>query len=90
MMSLPSHNPELFFIATLGPTWEFKLCLKSCNLASWATKWHDYIPVDHHIDSATDPPHRLRNRPTHPTGYFEFGNSISLRKVKFVDCVRGV
>ena len=29
-------------IATLGPTWEFQLCLKSCNLASWTTKWHDY------------------------------------------------
>ena len=25
--------------ATLGPTWEFQLCLKSCNLASWTTKW---------------------------------------------------
>ena len=25
-------------IATLGPTWEFQLCLKSCNLASWTTK----------------------------------------------------
>ena len=29
-------------IATLGPTWEFQPCLKSCNLASWTTKWHDY------------------------------------------------
>ena len=29
-------------IATLGPTWEFQLCLNSCNLASWAPKWHDY------------------------------------------------
>ena len=28
-------------IATLGPTWEFQLCLKSCKLASWTTKWHD-------------------------------------------------
>ena len=26
-------------IATLGPTWEFQLSLKSCNLASWTTKW---------------------------------------------------
>ena len=26
-------------IATLGPTWEFKLCLKSCKLASWTTMW---------------------------------------------------
>ena len=31
--------PPKNFIATLGPTWEFQLCLKSCNLASWATKW---------------------------------------------------
>ena len=29
-------------IAILGPTWEFPPCLKSCNLASWTTKWHDY------------------------------------------------
>ena len=29
-------------IATLGPTWEFQPCLKSCNLASSTTKWHDY------------------------------------------------
>ena len=30
-----------FFFATLSPTWEFQPCLKSCNLASWTTKWHD-------------------------------------------------
>ena len=42
-------------IATLGPTWEFQLCLKSCNLASWTTKWHDYATgTTHHIDSATE------------------------------------
>ena len=40
--------------------------LNSCkyHLASWATKWHDYVPVDHH-----PPTH-------HPTGYLRFGNSI--------------
>ena len=27
------------FIATLCPTWEFQLCLKSCKLASWTTSW---------------------------------------------------
>ena len=32
-------------IATLGPTWEFQLCSKSCNLASWTTKWQDYALV---------------------------------------------
>ena len=35
------------FFATLGPTWEFQLCLKSCNLASWTTKWHYYVGVSH-------------------------------------------
>ena len=45
------------FLPHWGPTWEFQLGLKSCNLASWATKWHNYVPVD-------PPPHRLRNRPT--------------------------
>ena len=75
---------QLCTIATLGPTWEFQLCLKSCNLASWTTKWH-YFPTGIH------PPHRLRNQPTHhPTGYMEFRNIILLRKVKFVGCVRGV
>ena len=27
----------------LGPALEFQLCLKSCNLTSWTTKWHDYV-----------------------------------------------
>ena len=31
----------------LGPTWEFQPCLKSCNLESWTTKWHDFKP-DYH------------------------------------------
>ena len=26
-------------IATIGPTWEFQLCLKSRKLASWTTTW---------------------------------------------------
>ena len=29
-------------VAKLGPTWEFQLSLKSCNIASWTTKWYDY------------------------------------------------
>ena len=65
-------------VATLGSNLKFNLNCKY-HLASWATKWHDYVPVDHHIDSATD-----------LTGYLEFRNIILLRKVKFVGCVRGV
>ena len=55
--SLAQLSPSLYFIATLGPTWEFQPCLKSCNLAGWTTKWHDYaMGTGHHIDSATDQP----------------------------------
>ena len=54
----PCLMSYLHHVGIVGPTWEFQICLKSCNLASWATKWHDYVPVDH-------PPHRLRNQPTH-------------------------
>ena len=35
--------------ATLGPTWEFQLSLKSCNIASWTTKWHNSVKgTTHH------------------------------------------
>ena len=30
---------QIALISTLGLTWEFKLCLKSCKLASWTTTW---------------------------------------------------
>ena len=45
---------------------EIQFKLNSCKflLASWATKWHDYVPVDTH------PP------TSHPTGYLRFWNSI--------------
>ena len=60
--------------ATLGPTWEFQLCLKSCNLASWTTKWHDYVPVDH--------------PPTHPLdGLLVSHTYMVVRKLKFGGCL---
>ena len=39
-LCLNSHQGP--YVATLCPTWEFQLCLKSCNLASWTTKLQWY------------------------------------------------
>jgi len=48
---IPNKLKTLF--ATLGQTWEFQLCLKSCNLASWTKEWHYYVGVSH---PPTNPP----------------------------------
>ena len=64
------------YIATLGPTWEFQLCLKSCNLASWTTKWHDYAT------GTTHPP---------PTPALVGNHSLmEPRKLKFGGCLERV
>ena len=40
---------DISYIATLGPNLGIQLCLNSCksSLASWATKWHDYVLGTH-------------------------------------------
>ena len=37
---LNPHDNKFLFLPNSGPTWEVQPCLKSCNLASWTTKWH--------------------------------------------------
>ena len=38
------YDIHTLFLPHSGPTWEFQPCLKSCNLASWTTKWYDFQP----------------------------------------------
>ena len=51
-----------------------------CHLPSWATKWHDYVPVDHH--------HQHHHHHHHqPPLLFQLRNSaiISLLRSKVAD-----
>ena len=56
----------ILFLPHSAPSWILSLAenLASSNLQDGATKWH-YYPNSYHIACATDPPHSLRNRPTH-------------------------
>ena len=73
------HTVMAWVIATLGPNWEFQPCLKSCNLASWTTKWHDYA--------------RGTSRPTtHPPtpALVENLTFMQYRRLEFGGCLKGV
>ena len=55
-ITLDYHHPPPTTITSTNsilphscPTWEFQLCLKSCNIASWTTKWHNSVKgTTHH------------------------------------------
>ena len=51
-----SKDIHFVIIATLGPTCEFQSCLKSCNLASWTTKWHNSAMGTGHPPTHLPPP----------------------------------
>ena len=51
------------FLPHSGPTWEFQLCLKSCNTFKLDHGADIKCTRNHHIACATLPPHSLRNPP---------------------------
>ena len=67
-----------YIIATLGPTWKFQLCFKSCKLTSWTTTW--LWNVRGTSQPATHP----------PTASIIFLTSRKARKLKFSGCLVSV